>query len=151
MQLTIFQNHSNVDMLLYTTCNPEACAVAHPTLTVWLQQECWPVLKLNETRLGSMHHEIFFWLFVIYTTHAIFQQWHTTRKRGPSRARQITSYQPHKHWKNYVSERKGKDVVEQVRRGKWTWAVRMWCCSRCFMMRLWRMCSRRLEVCFLIF
>ena len=91
-------------------------------------------LYLNKTRLGSMHHEIFkdnFGIFVLSTTHANFKQWHTPWKRGPSTARQRASSQPHKHWKKYVKhhidwwknkhtgERKGKDVIVQIRRRKW--------------------------------
>ena len=47
---------------------------------------------------------------------------------------------------------KAKTLLNKSEDGSGPGPVRMWCCSRCFMMRLWNILfSRSLEVCFLIF
>ena len=85
---------------------------------------------LNKTKLGNMHREIFkdnfgiCFYFLISTTHS----------NNEIRRVNVGSLQPGKEVmlsityterKTNIWEKKGKDVIEQVRRRKWTWAVRM--------------------------
>ena len=153
MQSSIFQNHNNLDMLRYTTSNPEACAFAHPTLTILFDFTRQDKIRLDSTR---MHRVIFKDNFRISLKRHIYNpcilpiMTYDTETWGPPfPVRQRTSQQPHKCGKKYVKhhiegqknkhlgKRKGYGLIEQVRRRKWTWAVRMWCCSRYFMMLLW--------------
>ena len=100
---------------------------------------------LNKNNLGNMHREIFkdnfgiCFYFLISTTHSnneIRRVDVGSLQPGKEVKNKLATVHSDKHGKKYVKHHihgeknkhlgeKGKDVIEQIRRRKWTWAVRM--------------------------
>ena len=128
-----------------TISTPQSASLQMTTSYMWSCDSTWSFGQyLNKTRLGSMHDEIFkdnFGIFVIYNSWILptmtyaAETWVLSPQAKSKLAtthtlKEVTLSMTLTDGKtNICCGRKGKDIIEQVRRRKWTCAFRMWCCS----------------------